>query len=249
MIKSMSKLETICWFLGFGVVFALFFYGVIPLFESLGLPGFYAYLLALTIPFILMIITTFYCLKKEGVPFNFKSLMNRLNYKKIEKKDILLLVGIFAVELIVFLLLNQLNMLLVEHVYIFPNQLPVFADPRVLDALEIIDLEIGLKNNYLLLFVVLVVLILNVVGEEIFWRGYLFERQKVNASKYFWVFHALMWTVFHFYKYYDLLIVLPMAFGLTYAVYKTKNNTPGLIFHFITNSTTFFALLYYACFA
>lgn len=56
-------------------------------------------------------------------------------------------------------------MLLVEHVYIFPNQLPVFADPRVLDALEIIDLEIGLKNNYLLLFVVLIVLILNVVGE------------------------------------------------------------------------------------
>lgn len=120
MIKSISKLETICWFLGFGVVFALFFYGVIPLFESLGLPGFYAYLLALTTPFILMITTIFYCLKKEGVPFDFESLMIRLNYKKIEKKDILLLIGIFAVELIVFLLLNQLNMLLVEHVYIFP---------------------------------------------------------------------------------------------------------------------------------
>lgn len=248
MIKSISKIETICWFLGFGVVFAVFFYGVIPLFESFGLPGFYAYLLALTIPFVLMIATTFYCLKKDGEKLDFKSLLRRLNYKKIKKKNILLLIGIFLVELIVFLLFNQLNMLLVEHVYIFPKDLPVFADPRVLDALEMIDLEIGLKNNYVLLFVVFIVLILNVIGEEFFWRGYLFERQKVNATKYFWVFHALMWTLFHFYKYYDLIIVLPMAFGLTYAVYKTKNNTPGLIFHFITNSTTLFTILYYAIF-
>lgn len=102
MIKSISKLETICWFLGFGVVFALFFYGVIPLFESLGLPGFYAYLLALTIPFILMIITTFYCLKKEGVPFDFESLMIRLNYKKIEKKIFYYLLVYLQLNLLYF---------------------------------------------------------------------------------------------------------------------------------------------------
>lgn len=226
-----------------------FFYGVIPFFEYLGLPDFYAYLIALTIPFILMLGLTGYLIKKEGVAFNFKSIMERMNYKKIEKKYILLLIIIFVIELIVFLIFVQLNELLVDFVYIFPNDLPIFADPRIEDALSIIDSQIGLSHNYLLLIVVFIVLILNVFGEEFFWRGYLFERQKINASKYYWVFHALMWTVFHFYKYYDLLIVLPMAFGLTYAVYKTKNNTPGLIFHFITNSTTFFTLLFYVFFS
>jgi len=191
---------------------------------------------------------TGYLIKKEGVVFNFKSIAKRLNYKKIERKDVLLLVVIFAIELVVFLVFALLNQILVDSFYIFPSDLPIFADPRIEDALSIIDSQIGLSHNYLLLFVVFIVLILNVFGEEFFWRGYLFERQKINGSKYYWVYHALMWTIFHFYKYYDLLIVLPMAFGLTYAVYKTKNNTPGLIFHFITNSTTFFAILYYVFF-
>jgi len=117
MIKAISKLETMSWFLGFGLVFAVFFYGVIPVFELLGLPDFYAYLIALTIPFILMLCVTGYLIKKEGVVFNFKSIAKRLNYKKIERKDVLLLVVIFAIELVVFLVFAQLNQILVDHVY------------------------------------------------------------------------------------------------------------------------------------
>ena len=117
MIKAISKLETMSWFLGFGLVFAVFFYGVIPVFEFLGLPDFYAYLIALTIPFILMLCVTGYLIKKEGVVFNFKSIAKRLNYKKIERKDVLLLVVIFAIELVVFIVFAQLNQILVDHVY------------------------------------------------------------------------------------------------------------------------------------
>ena len=78
-IKPMSK--TIAWmlFLGFGVLFFISFYFFTPILEKV-MPSFYAYMLALDICFIFMLIFTFIAIKKEK---DSKSLWQRMNYHKI----------------------------------------------------------------------------------------------------------------------------------------------------------------------
>ena len=163
-------------------------------------------------------------------------------------QDIVLLISVFAIEMILFLILNIFNDFLIAVFYNFPSYLPSFADPRITDIIEIIDNEVGLSGNYLLLFLSTITLLLNVFAEEFLWRGYVLERQKKANIKYLWILHGVMWTIFHFYKFYDLIIILPISLGLSYAVVKTKNNTPGIVFHLLTNGTTVISLGYFILF-
>jgi len=50
-----------------------------------------------------------------------------------------------------------------------------------------------------------------------------------------WLVLGLFWTGYHAYKMWDLINLLPLSLGLSFAVYKTGKSTPALIIHLITN--------------
>jgi membrane protease YdiL (CAAX protease family) len=45
----------------------------------------------------------------------------------------------------------------------------------------------------------------------------------------------VLWTLFHAFKYWDLLNLLPLSIGLTFAVLLLDNSSAGLLMHFISN--------------
>jgi membrane protease YdiL (CAAX protease family) len=74
------------------------------------------------------------------------------------------------------------------------------------------------------------------VGEEFWWRGVILPRQQlVFKFVAVWILHSVLWTLFHGYKYWDLLNLLPLSLGLTFAVLYLRNNTTGLLMHFVSN--------------
>lgn len=84
---------------------------------------------------------------------------------------------------------------------------------------------------------------INVVGEELWWRGYILPRQALAFGALTWLVHGLLWTLFHAYKWWDLVGLLPLSLGLSWVVLHRENNTPGLIIHFITNGTGVISIL------
>ena len=58
-------------------------------------------------------------------------------------------------------------------------------------------------------------LIFNIVGEELWWRGYIFPRQEKQHGRFTWVLHGLLWTLFHAFKWWDLIGLVPGFFLLT----------------------------------
>ncbi len=89
----------------------------------------------------------------------------------------------------------------------------------------------------LLLLVWLPMFALNILGEELMWRGYIQARL---AGRHSWVAVSLLWLVFHAPFGTGLMIMLsPVVVILPYSVHKTRNTTVGIVIHALYNGPSF----------
>jgi membrane protease YdiL (CAAX protease family) len=58
-------------------------------------------------------------------------------------------------------------------------------------------LGIALRGNWGMALVYLAILVLNIVGEEFWWRGYVLPRQELAHGRWAWLVHGILWTLFH----------------------------------------------------
>ena len=93
----------------------------------------------------------------------------------------------------------------------------------------------GLSGNIIALLAFLVFLFFNIIGEEFWWRGYILPRQELAFGKHTWYIHGLMWAFFHAFKWWDVLSLIPVTLILTFLVWHFKNNTVGIVLHFLIN--------------
>jgi len=242
-IKPMRFPESLLMFGIPAALFAVAFYVLMPWLIRSGMNGYYASLLSLGIPLVLLGVAGVIGFKLEGGR-GFKHMLARFRFKPIKGRQWLTIAIIFAAEMALFIGLQFANNALISGGIIpIPANLPEIADPLAGGGIAMIDRMVGgLKGNWAALFITAGVLAVNVVGEEMWWRGYVYPRQEKALGSKVWIVHGVMWALFHSYKYWDMLILLPVSLGLALAVYKTNNSSPGLIFHTLTNGTTLAAV-------
>lgn len=83
------------------------------------------------------------------------------------------------------------------------------------------------------------VLFVSIVGEELWWRGYVLPHQELSFGRHTWLIHGLLWTGFHASKWWDLISLLPLCLGLSYLVSRLENNTPGPAMHTLQKADFF----------
>jgi membrane protease YdiL (CAAX protease family) len=87
--------------------------------------------------------------------------------------------------------------------------------------------------------------VLNIMGEEILWRGAMLPRQELAFGKWTWLFHGIGWGVFHIAFGWQLLItLLPILFVQSYVVQRRKNTWVGVIIHGVINGPAFLAIAF-----
>ena len=92
----------------------------------------------------------------------------------------------------------------------------------------------------LLLLVWLPMFVFNIVGEEVFWRGYIQKRLQIKNS---WLVCSLLWFMFHVPFGVPLMIILiPVILIIPYAFNKTKNTLVGIFIHGMCNGPVFVAV-------
>jgi membrane protease YdiL (CAAX protease family) len=85
--------------------------------------------------------------------------------------------------------------------------------------------------------------ILNIMGEEILWRGVMLPRQALAGGRQVWLWHGAGWAVFHIAFGWKLLIImLPILFILPYVVQKRQNTWIGVWIHAAINGPSFIAI-------
>jgi membrane protease YdiL (CAAX protease family) len=142
-------------------------------------------------------------------------------------------------------LVSQLSGLLIQRgIMPIPASIPDFMDPTSApDWMAAIDAAVGgLRGNWLLLVALTITLTLNILGEELWWRGVVLPRQELAFGKGTWVIHGVLWGFFHLFKWWDVLNLLPITLALSFVCSRLRNTTPGIVIHSVTNGVALVAL-------
>lgn len=177
-----------------------------------------------------LIITGIFILISEGYTLCTKTWSERLRFRKLTGNDLIwTFSGLIAVGILSGLIMKGLVMLIGQF-----EHSPAFMSFEPLS-----------KGRYWLLLIWLPYWILNILGEEFFWRGVMLPRQEVAFGKYAWLIHGFGWGLFHIAFGWQLLITLvPLIFIQSYIVQKTKNSWVGVIMHGGLNGPSFIAICF-----
>jgi membrane protease YdiL (CAAX protease family) len=168
------------------------------------------YLSVFTLLFFLVLIG----LRAENRPLNLQTLRDRLRFRAMDSQTWKWTIGFLFLNLLLSLALN----ILAQFVYGKLNFWPPNAD-------------IPLTNIPILI----VIFLLNIISEELWWRGYILPRQELEHGKYAWIVNGVLWALFHLSKWWAVPFMLLQTWMIPFLAQRTQNNTPAFIIHFISN--------------
>jgi membrane protease YdiL (CAAX protease family) len=222
-------------------------YGFLPWLVRQGIPSLTAFLVAHLVPMAVLFAVALEAYRREGRPLEWAAFSERFRYPKITYKAVLWGVGIFLAAMVGYGIFSQLGGLLISKGLIpLPENLPALLDPRIKLSVPMLVQESGsttLKRQWGTAFIWFLMLFFNIAGEEFWWRGYIFPRQELTHGKWTWVIHGVMWTLFHFFKWWDMIGLLPVCLIIAYSAQRLKNNWPAFISHYLFNGMGFIAFL------
>jgi len=79
------------------------------------------------------------------------------------------------------------------------------------------------------------VLLMNIMSEELWWRGYILPRQEKQHGRYTWAIHGVLWAFFHAFKWWAVPFMLITTWIIPFITQRSGNTTPGIIIHLVLN--------------
>lgn len=183
-------------------------------------------------PYVLLAVASLVAYRMEGNAWGMDELKERFRLHRVTGGTWLLA----AILLVLSLLANWL-LVAIRQMIFSPTGIP--------DMGFAVDVVSG-NGKWLVLLGMLTQVIFNVVGEEMWWRGYILPRQELVHGKYTWLIHGTLWTLFHVYQWWDLAALLPVCLAIAYLAQRSKSIWPGLAVHFGFNSIDLGLLIVYS---
>lgn len=175
-----------------------------------------------------LIIAGVLMLRKEGYKLTKATFVERLRFRSMNCRDW----RYSLVALVVIGLLTGAIMVTMQALVPDFNHTPSFMTLEPLSS-----------GRYWLLLLWLPYWILNIGGEEFFWRGVLLPRQEMVFGRYTWLLHGTGWAIFHLAFGWQLLVMLlPLLYIESYVVQKTQNTWTGVFLHGVINGPSFIAI-------
>jgi membrane protease YdiL (CAAX protease family) len=97
-------------------------------------------------------------------------------------------------------------------------------------------MDYNLSGEYWVIIAYFVGWFFNIFGEEFLWRGIILPRQIKKYGSKAWVFHGIIWGLWHFFWKRNLIMLIPCTLLFSYVLYKRKNTWIGIISHGLLNA-------------
>jgi len=230
------------------VGFILGVYFLLPFLRGMGLSEFVSYGLSLLVPLMLMLAASLIALRMEGWPLTWTSIRERFRLRRLEGRDWAWIAGSLLGMFILAGVFGYISQLILASGAIpLPAHLSPLLDPRIepSQAVEVVrkSLGPGYQGNWGLILLTIVLLFFNIVGEEFWWRGLILPRQELVHGKNTWLIHGTLWALFHAFKYWQWLTLIPVTLILSYVAQRRQNTLPGIITHFVFNGLSLIPLI------
>jgi membrane protease YdiL (CAAX protease family) len=244
-IKPMSIGPSLLYFAIPSLVITLFVYYLWPYLNQTGTPPVIGFAIVMYCPLALMLIASLIAYRAEGNQFSWAILSKRFRLEPMKKADWFWTIGLIIFMFAAYGTLSFTAKWLASIPFFTPPQfLPPVVDPRV--PKSVIPSEfmgVPLHGAWWIILGYLGGLLFNIFGEEFWWRGYILPRQELAMGKYTWLIHGFLWTLFHVFWKWNLLMLLPVCLSLSFVASRRKNTWPGIVAHFVINGTGLIPLI------
>ena len=236
-LKPMNYWSSLIYFGIPSIVSIILIYYLWPYLNKLGTSAIVSFTLIMYLPLASLLVASLIAFLIEGNKMSWVNLKNRFRLKPMKKREWLWTIGLSIFVIISYGGLSFTAKWLASiSIFSPPDFLPPVVDPRVEQI--IIPKEfmgILLAGQWWIVFGYLGGLFLNIFGEEFWWRGYILPRQEVVMGKHTWIIHGLLWTLFHVFWKWNLIMLLPVCLSISFVANRLKNTWPAIIAHFALN--------------
>lgn len=244
-IKPMGMMSSLMFFGIPSAIFSFCIYYVMQKLHQNGINDIVNFFASMVAPLLLMTIAALVAFMIEGHGFNWPNVAARFRLKKMTKVDWIYAIGLLIVTIFIYESLSFTPKWLIQFQLFSPPEFLLPAvDPR-LDQNILLSTFMGipLKGQWWIALIYLIFLLFNIVGEEIWWRGYILPRQELVFKKWTWFVHGALWGLFHVFWKWNLIILLPSCLALSFVVHKRKNTWIGIISHMAFNSAPLIGII------
>jgi len=219
-----------------GIAMVCFYY-LRPFLEKLGLNEYAAYLISLSLGLIVILIWAVLSYLSEENNRTFKDFLIRVRLNRLRPKWFYWALGLAIIMFLSTVIFSPVLSWLISHNIIpIPENVPDYINPT--KQLSIAKVKEQLINQGVIPLIPFV-LIINILSEEIFWRGILLPRQELQHGKNaFWI-HGIIWAFTHLFQYWLLLPILIGSIALAYVIQRTKCTWISIIAHLLNNGLPF----------
>jgi membrane protease YdiL (CAAX protease family) len=193
------------------------------------------------VPSAMMLLASLLAFRLEGRPLNWVAFRDRMRLSRPSRK-----VWLWTLALLIFsfglLLLISPVVEALERMRFFnrPGETTTFVN-----AMRAGFPEVDLSGRWgVLLWLVFSLTVFNIGGEELWWRGIILPRQELVFSRWTWLVHGLLWTLFHVPDTVGALVgYVPATLPIAFVAQRTRNTWPGIVVHLIVNMVFMLAVL------
>ncbi len=220
------------------IILSFSIYYVMQKLHQNGVDNFINFYVTMVAPLALMLVAALIAYRIEGNTFNWLSFSTRFRLKRMTNKDWIYSLLLFMAMGLIYGTLSFTSKWLIQFkLFAPPDFLLPSLDPR-LEQKFLINTFLGvpLKGQWWIVVTYFIFLLFNIIGEELWWRGYILPRQELAFHKWTWIVHGVLWSLFHVFWKWNLIILFPFCLALSYVIYKRKNTWIGIITHMANNS-------------
>lgn len=219
-----------------GIAMVCFYY-LRPFLEKLGLNEYAAYLISLSLGLIVILIWAVLSYLSEENNRTFKDFLIRVRLNRLRPKWFYWALGLAIIMFLSTVIFSPVLSWLISHNIIpLPENVPDYINPT--KQMSIAKVKEQLINQGVIPLIPFV-LIINILSEEIFWRGIILPRQELQHGRNaFWI-HGIIWAFTHLFQYWLLLPILIGSIALAYVIQRTKCTWISIIAHLLNNGLPF----------
>ena len=232
----------------FAIPSAIAFVGfrfVLPKIYDGGVPAVVAWPSVAAVLLLAFLVVPILFMRREAAQLN-TSLKSRMCFKRLSRREWVFAIAVLIVGIVVAAGMGGLSVIWGEFTGLtVPEYFPFFLNPAINPmGVEPSVLTPGfqLKGAYWLVGLILIVLLLNILVEELYFRAWLLPKMQ-NLGAASWVINGSFFSFYHTFQLWLLPQILPLSLFMAFVVYKTQSIWPALVIHLIVNALTVLGLV------
>lgn len=246
-IRPMPLWQAVLYFGLPALLFRISLYRGTPALLGWGLTPFEATTVAFTVPAAILVALALGFYKRDGYPLVWSQLKARFRLLPMKGKEWLWAVIAFVVTFLSVGALGVTAQLLIEAIPALapPDFFPPWLKPGTNFSVDLFAdyVEAPIQGNWGVAILFVVMLFFNIVGEELWWRGYILPRQEKRHGRWTWVIHGVLWWLWHLAFYpWQVFALLPICLALPFVAQRLQNTWVALVIH-LQNGIVLFLIL------